>query len=148
MMEILVAIDGSEHSGKVVEEAVKLAKETHAKILLMHVVPRVIPPEEFFSYVEKERVDVDPVNKYWEHIGEEILDRFGRQIAPSGVQHEEILKLGDASGRILDVVKARKPTYVVVGLVGLHGLKRVAALGSVARRVIDNSPCPVLVVPV
>ena len=148
MMEILVAIDGSEHSGKVVDEAVKLAKETHAKILLMHVVPRVIPPEEFFSYVEKERVDVDPVNKYWEHIGEEILDRFGRQIAPSGVQHEEILKLGDASGRILDVVKARKPTYVVVGLVGLHGLKRVAALGSVARRVIDNSPCPVLVVPV
>jgi nucleotide-binding universal stress UspA family protein len=148
MTEILVAIDGSEHSGKVVEAAVKLAKETHNKILLMHVVPRVIPPEEFFIYVEKEKVDVDPVNKYWEHIGEEILDRFGRQIVSSGIEHEEILKLGDASGRIIDVVRTRKPAYVVIGLVGLHGLRRVAALGSVARRVIDNSPCPVLVVPV
>jgi len=147
MEEILVAIDGSEHSSKVVEEAIKLAKETKAKIALMHVVPRVTPPEEFVQYVKAEHVDADPVAHYWERIGEEILTRYGRRIASAGIEHEEVLKVGDASDRILDVVKARKPSYVVIGIVGLRGVRKVLAIGSVARRVMESSPHPVLAVP-
>jgi nucleotide-binding universal stress UspA family protein len=35
----------------------------------------------------------------------------------------------------------------VVGVVGLRGIRRVMALGSVARRVIENAKTPVVVVP-
>ena len=36
---------------------------------------------------------------------------------------------------------------IVLGVKGLHGLARFRSMGSVARNVIENSPVPVLSVP-
>lgn len=144
---ILVAVDGSPHSHKVADVAIELAKKTGAKILLTHVVHRLEAPEEFAQYVKTERVDADPDFYYRRLVGETILEKIGAKVVSAGVDLERILEFGDPADKILEVAEIRKPSYIVVGIVGLRGLRRVAALGSVARRVIENAKVPVVSVP-
>jgi nucleotide-binding universal stress UspA family protein len=144
---VLVAVDGSPHSHKVVEAGVKLAKGLGAKILLVHVVHKLEAPEEFAQYVKAERLNVDPDFYYRRLVGEAILDKLAGEVADAGVGVEKILEFGDPADKILEVADARKPAYIVVGIIGLRGLRKVAALGSVARRVIENSKVPVITVP-
>lgn len=63
------------------------------------------------------------------------------------MKYEALLRLGDPAQEILEVVRERSAPLLVIGLIGLHGLRPVAALGGVARRVLEDAPCPVLVVP-
>ncbi len=144
---ILVAVDGSPHSHKVLETGVKLAKSLGAKIFLVHVVHKLETPEEFNQYVKTERLDVDPEFYYRRLVGETILEKLGAKVLQEGVQLEKVLEFGDPADKILEVAEAKKPAYIVVGIVGLRGLRKVAALGSVARRVIENSKAPVITVP-
>ena len=145
--EILVAVDGSPHSHKVLDCSIKLAKGLGGKILLVHVVHKLEAPEEFAQYVKAERLDVDPDFYYRRLVGEKILDKLAGEVADAGVEVEKILEFGDPPDKILEVAEARKPAYIVVGIIGLRGLRKVAAMGSVARRVIENSKGPVIAVP-
>ncbi|MEM1944568.1 MAG: universal stress protein [Nitrososphaerota archaeon] len=145
--EILVAVDGSPHSYRVVETAVELAKRSGAKILLAHVVQKLDTPEEFAQFVKAERVDADPDLYYRRLVGETILEKLGAKVYSARLEMEKILEFGDPSDKILEIADARNPSLIVLGIVGLRGLRRVAALGSVARRVIENAKVPVVVVP-
>ncbi len=49
--EILAAVDGSQHSYRVIEEAAKLAKSTGSKVLLLYVVEKLEAPPEFAQNV-------------------------------------------------------------------------------------------------
>ncbi len=147
MSSILVAIDGSAHSYKVVDEAIALAKEIGAKIILMHVIPRIEVPTEFLEFMKTERIEVSPEYLYSTKVGEEILQRFGERVAASGVEYDTIVEVGDVAERVIAIAEARKPRYIVIGLTGLHGIRRAATLGSIARRIIEGARIPVIVVP-
>jgi nucleotide-binding universal stress UspA family protein len=43
----LAAVDGSQHSYRVLEEAAKLAKSTGSKVLLLYVVEKLEAPPKF-----------------------------------------------------------------------------------------------------
>lgn len=60
MSEVVVAIDGSEHSYPVVDAAVKLARQTGSRIVLVHVIPRLSVPEEFMEFVKTEKIREPP----------------------------------------------------------------------------------------
>jgi nucleotide-binding universal stress UspA family protein len=143
MKEILVAIDGSEHSNKVVDYASELAENLSAKIVLLYVVPEVHVPEEYRTFAGLEKVDPD---SYFAKVGEQVLDKLAKTIAKN-VPHEEISVVGHPGLKIDEIASLRKVSLIVVGLHGLHGLGRLRTLGSTARRVIEKSEVPVLVVP-
>ncbi|MDJ0269152.1 MAG: universal stress protein [Aigarchaeota archaeon] len=94
MSSILMAIDGSPHSYKVVDEAVALAKEIGAKIILVHVIPRIEVPTEFLEFMKTERIEVSPEYLYSTKVVEEILQRFGERVAGSGVEYDTIVEVG------------------------------------------------------
>jgi len=144
---ILAAVDGSQHSYRVLEEAAKLAKLTGSKVLLLYVVEKIEAPPEFAQYVKIERIETDPDLYYRERVGKAVLEKMGKILNEKGVEYESLLEFGNPADKILETADARKPDYVVVGMVGLRGIRRVMALGSVARRVIENSKTPVLTVP-
>ena len=143
----MVAVDGSSHSHKVLDSAIKLAKRFNAKIFLMHVVQKIEAPEEFAQYVKTERIDTDPDFYYRRLVGEMILEKLGGKVFSEGLEMEKLLEFGDPAERILEVSENLKPEFIVLGIIGLRGVRRVAALGSVARRVIENSRFPVVAVP-
>jgi nucleotide-binding universal stress UspA family protein len=145
MNQILVAVDGSKHSEKVADEAVTVAKSMAAKILLLYVCPDALAvPEEFRAYAKVEEVDL---SEYYSVISTNILSKLGTRIKGKGIELESISESGRAADEILEVAKTRGVNMILVGMHGLHAVGPLRSLGSTARRVIEKSPIPVVVVP-
>jgi nucleotide-binding universal stress UspA family protein len=144
MSAIVVAVDGSKHSEKIVDYAVTIAKAMSAKIVLIHVMPEVPIPEEYVKFADNERVNPQT---YYGEVSEKILEDMGDRIAKENVKFEGVHGVGNPTKFILDTAQSRKADLIVVGVHGLHRLARVRTLGSVARRVVENSPIPVVTVP-
>ena len=144
MKEILVAIDGSKHSERIVDYASDLAKSISAKAVLVYVMPEVSIPPGYKEYAEAEHLDP---SSYFTTVGEQIIKDMGKRIEKKGVEFEGVYEAGNPAAIILDKAKSRNVSLIVMGVHGLHGLARIRALGSVARRVIENSSIPVVLVP-
>ena len=145
MNQILVTVDGSKHSERVVDEAITVAKYMGAKLLLLYVCPDFLTvPEEFAEYAKDEDLGLAD---YYSVASNNILSKFGSRIKEEGIEFEAISEVGRASDEILDVAKTRSVNMIVVGMHGLHAVDRFRSLGSTARRVVEQSPIPVIVVP-
>ncbi len=142
--KILVGIDGSRISTGALQEAIKLAKELSARLLLVHVVD-VFP---FTAAISGVVGDAQL---------EEILFTTGRAIMSEA--RNEAQKAGLAVETALPQNLTQPIGAVVVGeatqwgadliVVGTHGRRGIQhlVLGSVAERVARAATCPVLLVP-
>jgi nucleotide-binding universal stress UspA family protein len=147
MPNILVAVDGSAHSKKVVDFSSDVAKKLSASVTLVYVVKNL--PEESPEIVEYERAEnfPDAYAEYLRGIGNSVVGKIAKQFEERGVACRPLVEYGNPAERILEVALAGKSEMIIVGLRGLHGAGRLRSLGSVARRIIENAPCPVIVVP-
>ena len=144
MDQLVVAVDGSQHSAKVVDFAAQLAKSIPATIILVNVIPDPHVPSGYLEYTKVE--GVDPAG-YYEDVSQVILDTMGSRLKKSGVKFESAAGTGNPATFILDIAKRKKASMIVVGVFGLHHLGRIRSLGSVSRRVAENSTIPVVLVP-
>ncbi len=124
---ILVPVDGSPSSDKALDEAIRLAIFSGAKISLLHVL-------DDLSHVRA--------------TGESLLAKQGEKILARGLPVECVL-IAEGSGRICDHVaehaRISQADLIVVGSHGRRGVGRVL-LGSDAEQIIRQAPVPVLVV--
>lgn len=141
---ILVAIDGSPTAMRGLDEALRLARLTHAKVHLLHVVDEmkhVTGYESFTAYTN----DVLPRLRAG---GEEVLMKGREHATGTGVEIDSELVMGPAD-RVCDVVAARSRAWdadlIVIGTHGRRGLDRVL-LGSDAEQILRVAPVPVLLV--
>ena len=144
MGDLLVAVDGSKYSDKIVAYSCNLAKDLSKKILLIYVskYPELI--EEYIGFGGK-----SPVKEARRYVAvaEALTSKLAKKVRDAGVPYEIILDTGNPSEQIIAKATEKKVDIIVVGLRGLHGLGRIRSLGSVARRVLENSPYPVVVIP-
>ncbi len=147
MNEILVAVDGSKHSFKVVDVACDLAKRLSAGILLVSVIQ--LPTREPEEVEQFERVEQypDAYADYLKELSDDVTSKFTDEIQKAGVPVRATTPSGHPSAEILEVARVEQPEMIVIGVKGLHGLAVFKSMGSVARHVIENSTVPVLVVP-
>lgn len=147
MDSILVAVDGSKYSDKVVQVAADMAKKTSSVVILTYVIKE--PAEEPEGIKEFERIEnfKDAYAEYLQDLGKDLLSRVRSKFDEAKVPCETLIETGNPAERILEIAKTEKPRLIVLGLRGLHGVARIRSLGSIARRIIENSECPVLVVP-
>lgn len=140
-MRILVPVDGSEHSGKAVEMAVRLAGSIRAHIDLLYV-----------SYFERE-TDGDPDNPSWlplsvmetgTHSAEEILSH-AKENVPDGIDVESHIVVGVPSRKIVEFAEANGHELIVMGGRGLSPVTGFL-LGSVSQEVMEEAKCAVLIV--
>ncbi len=144
MTEILVAVDGSKQSGKVVDMAVALAKSMRAKVVLAYVAPKLNVPDEYEKAIEEDAPDQDD---YYKEFSDRMLGDLDDRIKSEKLTVEKIYGVGNPVEFILSKAKERKSAMIVVGVTGLHRLGMIRALGSTSRRIIENSPIPVVTVP-
>ena len=64
----------------------------------------------------------------------------------TNIKIEPILLGGYTAEKIIEVENTKKFDLIVIGGVGLNGLSKVKALGSVSRNVSERAGCPVLIV--
>ena len=123
LMKILVAYDGSAHANNALSEAIVLAKEFIGSITLL--------------YVAWKRAYDESSNLL--HCAEESLKK-------SGVKYKLRVERSEyPQRRIVRIAMDEACDLITIGSRGLGG-GNTWLLGSVSRRVIEEAPCPVLVV--
>lgn len=144
MDQIVVAVDGSPHSAKVVDFAAQLARSIQAAVVLVNVIPEPLVPSGYLEYTKTE--GLDPA-AYYEQVSRVIVEQMGSKLKKAGLKYSVETGTGNPATFILEVAKRKKASVIVVGVFGLHHLGRVRSLGSVSRRVAENSTVPVVLVP-
>ena len=141
---ILVPFDGSPTSRRGLDEAIRLAKLTGAKLRLLHVVNELTSAAGFETYAAYS-VDVLALMKEG---GEQILAQGVAHTAGSGLGVDTAL-VENFAQRLCDVVAEQatgwKADLIVIGTHGRGGMPRLL-LGSDAELILRTAPVPVLLV--
>lgn len=145
LKKLLVPTDFSEPSKKAFIYAVRLAQRNNSSVILFHVFesPEFVRqlPEHFSSESNEEiRKLFDAARRQ----SEERLVTLSRDVQESDVKIEILQRLGTPYEEIVKVAKERGVDLIVIATHGYTGLKHFL-LGSTAERVVNVSPCPVLV---
>jgi hypothetical protein len=77
----------------------------------------------------------------------EMLNRKKDEFKDAGINNvRPQVSIGNPIEKILDLASAEKVDLIVIGSVGLSGISKLKALGSVSRSVSERAKCPVLIV--
>ena len=131
-MKILLAYDGFEHSRHALEETAKLATEGHGEVTVLS----VVPPDARGSKAGG-HVGLRP------HAHEDVA-RAHAYLRERGIESEMKMEHGEPAEAIVAESTTGGHDLVIVGSRGLGPVGRLM-LGSVSTKVVDRSPCPVLV---
>jgi nucleotide-binding universal stress UspA family protein len=138
---ILVPVDGSATSSHGLDEAIRLAKLTGARLRLLHVIDGLI----FSTGPELATADVVGVLV---DAGAQILSQAKARVEANDVEVDTFLSESFGS-RVCDVVVEQAKLWgaelVVIGTHGRQGVRRLF-IGSDAEQVVRASPVPVLLV--
>ena len=135
---ILCPIDFETGSVEAVEIACHLAKQTSATVYLLTVIG--VPPAAATALPP---VPLVPDPGFEEQCSTRLAVLAREKLA--GVSHEIFVASGNAAAEILNLVAEQHIDLIVMATHGRTGLQRFV-LGSVAKRVVRESPVPVLTV--
>ncbi|MCG5030300.1 universal stress protein [Mesosutterella sp. OilRF-GAM-744-9] len=140
--KILATTDGSELAQKGIDQAMKLAKQLGAQLL-------VVSAEEPYSYANVTAYRPESFESYNDRVKAETAERLeeARRLAERNGMTAEFLpvKGNTPAEAILEACRSRGCDLIVMATHGRSGLSAVL-LGSVTAKVIKESPVPVLVV--
>jgi nucleotide-binding universal stress UspA family protein len=140
VQRILVPLDFSRHADFVLEWATHLAKEHSSRLLLLHAYH--LPVE--FQQLEGAYLPQD----FWASVkaeAEQNLQRYAEPLRAQGLAVDVIVREGYPATVIEQEATDQHADLIVIGTRGLSGLKHLL-LGSIAERVVQKAPCPVLTV--
>ncbi|MHC5933684.1 universal stress protein [Nostoc sp.] len=137
LMNILVALDGSEIAERVIETLDDFALSKDAKVILCHVFPT---PESEMELPADRPQPESPTFSYF-HI-EKQLQSYQEKLS---VTSELEMVTGDPAEEIIRLANIYKTDLIIIGSRGLIGMKRIVQ-GSVSSQVVEEANCSVLVI--
>jgi nucleotide-binding universal stress UspA family protein len=142
--KILVPVDGSATSSRGLQEAIKLAKLTGARLRLVHVVDEI----SFATGMEAATMVTSEMMQMLREGGEIVLRRAQARVEKSGLRVDTVL-CDSIAGRVCDHVieqaAAWRADLIVLGTHGRRGFGRML-LGSDAEMIVRLATVPVLLV--
>ncbi|QDP84404.1 universal stress protein [Chryseobacterium sp. SNU WT5] len=143
MINIILPVDFSEATDKLLDGAIKFANQTNGKICLIHVAPTDIGFAigdmgfQYFPEIEQNEIKQELVE----------LNTLEQRIIAQGVDCEHLLKQGIAGDVILEYAKEKAAEYIVMGSHGRSNMYDVF-VGSLTKELTRKSHVPVLVIPI
>jgi nucleotide-binding universal stress UspA family protein len=137
IQRVLLATDLSPVSAKAAEDAIQLAVEHRAQLIVLSVVDTNLlrlPGGRFLRRVDQERARI-----------EERVQELVRRARDAGVRATFLVWEGDPAEAVLEAADAESADVIVLGSHGRGRLGRLI-LGSTSKRVTEGARCPVLVV--
>ena len=137
LKNIVLAFDGSEYSHRALQYAKTLAERFEATLWLVHIFTHT---SDLFGYEDYE--------KFYSKRkagGQTILDQALQELSNTRLDVREELQEGPEAESILNIAKNCQADLIVMGTRG-HGTLKGLLVGSVSRKVIHHSSCPVMVV--
>ena len=141
---ILVAVDGSETSKLALKEAIGLARETEARLLLLHVADVMMVNQDM------EFVDIYEFRETFAQAGRKVLEN-ALEIASDGKVSAEskLVEIDKFGQRIPEIIVKEADAWpadlIVLGTHGRRGFSHLL-LGSVAEGVVRLANKPVLLI--
>ncbi len=141
-MNILVAIDLSSASQKIIEKAKTLALALPAKVCLLHVV------EDDPDFLDEELNSHDTNDLGSQRFPQEYknLQEEVNELRKSEIDTKGLLAQGSVVDVILQKSKQLETDIIIIGTHG-HGGVHHMIFGSVSEGVLRSTSCPVLVIP-
>ena len=153
--KILVAVDRSDMSIKVFEQALSLAKITSANLMLLHVLSQeeegspealVFPNIDYYPGWNEQSFKL--YQEHWEKFkneGWQMLQSWSAQANTSGVNTEFTQNTGSPGRMICELATDWNADLIIMGRRGRSGLAEFF-LGSVSNYVLHHAPCSVQIV--
>lgn len=135
--KVLVAIDGSEHSHKVVDTAIEFARLLDAAVILVYCHQK-FPVVLGQPYRDKQIADILDES-------EKLIEPYLVRLQNADIPVEDRLMEEPAGKMIAEIAKIEHCDLIVMGSRGLSNLTSMI-VGSVTSRVLQLAPCSVLVV--
>lgn len=149
---ILVPHDGHSMSDKALKYALDIAESMNMRIKIVRVIDEAIDDSTMSQLrdVERQRIRKD-VGLQLVKTREQEYNKLKKQLATShsrGVEASALVLEGDVAEKITSIINKERPYIVVVGSRRLQsrGLSKLKILGSVARKLSEESKYPVLIV--
>jgi nucleotide-binding universal stress UspA family protein len=133
LQKILVPLDGSPLAERALEPAMTIARKASGELLLLSVPVLNEVMESELAWQEASQKTADYLNAV-----QQKKVRFQVKLTTQVGE-------GDVAGAIVDIAAAEKVNLIALSSHGYSGV-RLWMLGSVAERVLQHAPCPVLVV--
>lgn len=133
---ILVALDSSEHTLRVIQFLKELQLQPATKIILAHVIPSPEPDMD---------IAVDRPHTSEELLYQQVEKQLQAYQADLPGNSTLEIVTGDPAAEIIRLAHIHQADLIVIGSRGLTGLQRILE-GSVSSQVVTEAPCSVLVV--
>jgi len=150
--KILVSHAGTIEGDLALKHAIHIAKLASSEIILLHVIedfPHIPIMAIHSSQAAKIKKDMADVAKEMKSVMEKEMEKRVETCTKNGVKSYSKIETGSAAEEILRIVKSQKINLIVMAKRRkLKGLKSLLALGSVSRKIIENTSCPVLLIDV
>jgi nucleotide-binding universal stress UspA family protein len=137
MKNIILAFDGSEYSNRALQYAKTFAERFDATMWLVHIFKHtsdLLGYDDYEKLYSKRKVG-----------GQTILGEAFQELRNTRLDVREKLEEGPEAESILNIAKKCQADLIVMGTRG-HGTLKGLLVGSVSRKVIHHSSCPVMVV--
>ena len=141
-MNVLVAIDFSPVTQRIMQVVRRVAKSPGAKIMLLHVAG---PNPEFVGYEAGPEVVQDQVDKEYKKEYKQVQE-LSSELRREGFKAEDLCIPGSTVETILDEAGRIDAELIIVGSHG-HGAMYDLVVGSVSEGLVRQSKRPILVVP-
>ncbi|MGI0083437.1 MAG: universal stress protein [Nitrosopumilaceae archaeon] len=76
----------------------------------------------------------------------DMLERKMEECVKNDVKASFKIMDGDAASEIIQAANRLKVDLIVIGSVGLTGIKKLKTMGSVSRKVSESVSCPILII--
>lgn len=147
--KILIPLDGSKMSQKAFKYALLIAKNFGAELALLTVIPEhVVDAAVYRVGTHRAMVKnyIKMMNALAKQQASDLLDKSMQECEKENVKASYRILQGDAASEITIAAKKMKIDMIVIGSVGLTGIKKFKALGSVSRKISELSDCPMSIV--
>lgn len=149
---ILVPHDGHSSSDKALKYAIDIAKAMNMRIKIIRVIEEAVAVSRMpqLRDVERQRITKDLEQQFAE-TQEREYNKLKKQLATAnskGVEASASVLEGDVAQKLISIISKERPYLVVIASRKLQsrGLSKLKILGSVARKLSEESKRPVLIV--
>jgi len=137
--KILVPIDFSENSVKLLQHAVGTAEKSGASLVVIYVVEGI----DKYAGLSIPHMSLTEVEKELVQSAETKMEIFLEENLEPSIPHEGVVRNGDIVDEINSYAAKQDVDMIIMGTHGYKGLEKVL-FGSVAERIVKTAPCPVL----
>ena len=146
---ILIPYDGSKFSKKALDEAIEISKKFFSTLHIVNVVDVSLdaPSNVLAGIVNKKLRKLTRAFLESENLkANTMLQNKMKYCKQVGVEVRCDVMAGRPTDSLLRFAKSHKIDLIIIGSRGLTKVKKIMALGSVSRKISEESDCPVMVV--